>query len=300
MKHLLAVLTVIAVLSAALPGRAALLSYDDFNCPSQTNYLSSLALATNGFGWKAAWDVQPAAWTSPGFRITNLPLLAYIDGAGKILLTNGMLAVGGDIYRTAGRRVGVNETTEEDNQYNPYRKVRNGIAYVGAEGTELWFSALVRPRITANTYVMYLHSGATARTFSGARIGIGLNGGIWELRCTDSNLVTQTDSTGVARVANTTYLMVLRMAFAQEGDVIDLFVNPASIGSDEPTTPSASITVTDDVYFRSFYLYPGDSSNDGYADEVRIGETYADVTPAIPEPAFALALASLALAFRRK
>jgi hypothetical protein len=113
--------------------------------------------------------------------------------------------------------------------------------------------------------------------------------------------VTYAASTGVSRTLDQTYLMVLHMSFAEGADVIDLTVDPAQIGVGAPDpTPQASVTVTNDVYFRTFRFYPGSGQNNGYLDEVRIGETYADVTP-IPEPAMALAgLVGLGLLLRKR
>lgn len=182
MKNLIAVLAIIAALAVTLPARAALLSYDGFN-EGLTNYPTSLHMSTNGFGWRAAWTVQGTGNT--GYRITNGPALFYLDGASQPLLTNGMLAAGGDAYTSSGRRIGLSETWEPDNAYTPYRKVFASAAYVGAEDTVLWFSALVRQQANNNDYKISLHANNIdwneGSGFPYTRIAIGLSGGVWQL-----------------------------------------------------------------------------------------------------------------------
>jgi len=302
MKKVIVTLSAVAAIAATMPAGAVLLSYDDFSTVAPTNLASTLATATNGYGWLENWFVQGDY--NYGYRITNDALLAmsYVDGSAKVLLTNGMFGAGGDAWTSAGRRLNVSETWQPPTVYTPYTKVGpGGSSYVGAEGSNLWFSALVRQQASNNDYELQLTPQGISWVPDGnPRIEIGLSGGTWQLQCADTNGTVSTTSTGIARALNTTYLMVLHVMFGDGNDVVDLFVNPASIGGDAPVTPSASVTLTHDLYFRSFRFYPGSGANNGYVDEVRIGETYADVTPAVPEPAFALALASLALVFRRK
>jgi len=303
MKKSLLVLTVLTAVLTAISANAVLLTYDDF-ATKATNDNSSLSQSTNGFGWLGSWVVQGAA--NYGYAITNAPTMGYVDGGAKILLTNGMLAVGGDAYTSSGRRLPVSQTYEPPTVYNPYRKITYNQyggtePMIGADGTELWFSALVRQQANNNSYALQLTPQGVAWVPNGnPRIQIGLNGGVWELLCADTNGVTYTASTGVSRTLNQTYLMVMRMAFADGNDVVDLFVDPPQIGGLPPVTPSASVTSTNDLYFRTFRFYPGSGQNNGYVDEVRIGETYADVTPAIPEPAIGLVLAGLVLALRKR
>ncbi len=286
---------VLAVVLLAVAGQAALLTYDDF-AQKQTINNSSLSLSTNGFGWRAGWDVQGEA--NYGYAVTSAPAMWY-ETAGNLLITNGNLACGGDAWTSAGRRIGVNETWEPSNGYDPYRKVVSEAAYIGANDTELWFAALVRQQANNSDYKLFLHSGGIAWNQGYPMINIGLSGSTWQLEVVDANNVTTTASTGISRTLNQTYLMVLRITFGAANDTVRLYVNPASIGGAAPVTADATLTV-DDVYFRGLKFYPGSGPNNGYLDEVRIGESYASVTPVIPEPAALLGVLALAgLALRR-
>jgi hypothetical protein len=95
--------------------------------------------------------------------------------------------------------------------------------------------------------------------------------------------------TSVPVTVGQTALLVLKLEFGAE-DTISLYVNP-TLGS-APTTADAQATTTD-FGFRSFSFYGGGGFNQGALDEVRLGASYADVTPctivtptatATPEP----------------
>jgi hypothetical protein len=279
--------------------RAALLAYDDFGAVGTGQYNSTLHAATNGFGWREPWVVQASA--NFGYSIIGdlNKQMVYVDGINKILITNGMFAAGGDAYTAAGRRLDVRESWESPNQFTPYTNMIAGTAYIGKKGTELWFSALVHQQANNNDYRLSLHCSHIAWGTATPWVSIKPESGVWTLQAKGANNDDYSDSTGIARDVNKTFLMVVRMAFGEGNDVIDLFVNPASIGGTPPATPDASVTVTDDLRFRSFRFYPGSGQNSGYLDEVRIGETYADVTPPVPEPAGVLLALGGVLALRR-
>jgi hypothetical protein len=275
------------------------LAFDDFSTVSPAGANSTLHGATNGFGWRDPWVVQGE--NNFGYAVINdlMKQMVYVDNDNKVLITNGMFAVGGDVWTTAGRRFNVPETWESPNQFTPYRNVIDQAAYIGKKGTELWFSALVRQQANNNDYRLSLHCSHIAWGTATPWVSIKPESGVWTLQAKGANNDDYSDSTGIARDVNKTFLMVVRMAFGEGNDVIDLFVNPASIGGTPPATPDASVTVTDDLRFRSFRFYPGSGQNSGYLDEVRIGETYADVTPPVPEPAGVLLALGGVLALRR-
>ena len=82
---------------------------------------------------------------------------------------------------------------------------------------------------------------------------------------------------------------MLRALFQAGNDVLDLFVNPVP-GAAEPVLADA--TVTDfDVGAGSFVTI--NNAGAWTLDEIRIGSTFADVTPsAVPAPPVALLLAT--------
>lgn len=86
-------------------------------------------------------------------------------------------------------------------------------------------------------------------------------------------------STGVAAIAGEPILLVLRADFASGNDMFQLYVNPPP-GQSEPLTPDAIKADSDVGVVMGVGLF---SSGVFSFDEIRVGETFADVTP-IPEP----------------
>lgn len=95
-----------------------------------------------------------------------------------------------------------------------------------------------------------------------------------------------------------TFFGVIRIDFTEGVDPVYLYLNPQP-GAPEPATPSASL-INLNVNFLNMVSLAGPGGV-GY-DSLRIGTTYADVTP-VPEPASAILLASVLACiavFRRK
>ena len=102
--------------------------------------------------------------------------------------------------------------------------------------------------------------------------------------------------TGGTLTANTVYLVVLKYDFgASPRPTASLYIDPASLGGTDPGTPSAFLTTPSgatpanlsQLYFREggISLGASDPSAPYLVDDVRIGTTWADVTPAsVPEP----------------
>jgi hypothetical protein len=111
------------------------------------------------------------------------------------------------------------------------------------------------------------------------RVGVILNNGSWYLRVIDAAHNVSMAPTGVARINGQTCLMVFNFKFNDTGDIVDLYVNPPSIGGDPPAHPTCSTTNSGDVYFQSFSFYPGPVLNQGALDEIRLGDSFATVTP---------------------
>jgi hypothetical protein len=81
-------------------------------------------------------------------------------------------------------------------------------------------------------------------------------------------------------------LVVMKIDYMSGNDNVELFVDP-TLGT-EPTTPTATTTSVIDLAFDglSFACYPSASGEytPTYVDEIRVGTSYADVTPSVPEP----------------
>jgi len=108
---------------------------------------------------------------------------------------------------------------------------------------------------------------------------------------------------------NVTHLIVIGLNFASGANYgADVWINPASLGG---AAPAATFSVATGVYaaFMNGYKFYSDidgavaTADVGYSiDEFRIGTTFADVTPAVPEPStmVLLALGAGSFAARRR
>jgi hypothetical protein len=100
--------------------------------------------------------------------------------------------------------------------------------------------------------------------------------------------------TGGALTPNTTYLIVLKYDYS--ANKASIYIDPTSLGGADPGTPSASMTTpggASPLNLSQFYLREGgnslgasDPSAPFLVDDLRVGTTWTDVTPAaVPEPA---------------
>jgi MYXO-CTERM domain-containing protein len=106
-----------------------------------------------------------------------------------------------------------------------------------------------------------------------------------------------------APITTTPSLLVYRLTFSPSGDRIDFFSNPVP-GSDLPPTPTLTLDMSEDTLdtFSSIRLQSGflDGAAAFQFDELRIGGSFADVAPAVPEPAALGLLGFAALLVRRR
>jgi hypothetical protein len=82
------------------PPSGQLLAYEGFNTTS-----GALHGSNTGTGWGGAWQVQNNDVSVPGYNVAGTGSLSYAT-----LSTEGLLAVGGDSYQTAGRALNTGTT----------------------------------------------------------------------------------------------------------------------------------------------------------------------------------------------
>ncbi len=251
--------------TSALAAHAQLYVYEGFNYPVGQN--SSANTLNGGSGWDRAW------FSSPPVRNTVSNSLAY-----------------GNLATSGGAIQSISQTS-----FVPDIRTFAG-AGLGAAGTDLYLSFLLRPNYNV-TNSLGIYGGINFGNADGANIFIGKPGanGDYVLQRGDLTLV----DSGIAAASNTTAFLVAHFAFAAGNDTIELYVNPV------PGRPLVTLvaTVNDvnlgDVAGDFNLAYLNDNGN-GFGthtfDEIRIGKTYADVSPlavtnggSVPEPgAFAL------------
>ncbi len=178
-----------------------------------------------------------------------------------------------------------------------------------SNGDTRYILNLTPPGVTTSDAVTYLSFLLQTDTDFRAEIGLASNsgfnsgwGGVGVIRnagvlrytfgtgggVVDNSSVTSTGSS--AYTPHQTELLVFKIDRTNPSNmVLSLFVNPASLGGAEPGTPTLTTTLAGGggnskleslrVFFNEFT----GGANQMSLDEIRVGTTFADVTP-VPEP----------------
>ena len=247
-----AMLCVVAIPFAPL-AHADLLAYDDFNYSPVGSDLNGNG-GGGSFGFSNNWTGQTS----------------YNIGAGNLLsplaptpqLGNSVTAVAFGENRGIDRLLSTPLGVENTSAYISVLIQPQGILHQGAYNG--WFALVLR--------------GSTDVVLGMSSFGdeIGLEVGF------------ERSATNVKAAIGQTFFGVIRIDFTEGVDPVYLYLNPQP-GAPEPATPSASL-INLNVNFLNMASLAGPGGV-GY-DSLRIGTTYADVTP-VPEPTSAILLASV-------
>lgn len=262
-------LLLLPLFSAAQP--CLYLAYDGFDYTGNT----PLDDRNGGAGWAEPWLVQNDNVGLPGYQVNA--------GAGSLgfgnLQTLGRYASGGLEYLTAGRRL----ATSDGGPFDDY--VAEFSEGIGTQtGGILWMSALLR-KDQNNEQSVYagLHQSnlpwcdncTEEKVEFGYFEGHSNVGGQrrWTLRI--GNVYYPT---AVPVTVGTAAFFVIKLQFQPNSTIVEMYLNPAELGHDTPTSIVTQSTLTPFV-FRSVVAYLGNSSGNGALDEVRLAATYACVAP---------------------
>lgn len=168
---------------------------------------------------------------------------------------------------------------------------------LGADGTSVWFSALYQHTNAGSDFrVKFFADSSLILTGSNyataANSGIGFNySGTNGLRI--ENQATQL-GTGTVLANFTTHFVVGRVDFQAGNDDVRLWVNPALDAGAPADLDAAQFqsTALQATLGQAVAVRWGGSGT-GLIDEIRLGTTFAEVTP-VPEPAALAALSALA------
>ncbi len=226
-------------------------------------------------GWSGPWITQNGAEHIPGYNYTSSSLLQYSG-----LRTSGNYAIGGDNYQMAGR-------TFDTSASGPFSGYLSGGA-IGSKGTTLWMSILFRKDAGIDDEnSVTLHPGTIGWYAATPLLSIGYFGGysnqgstrFWSIK--SGGYVVRTTS---PVITGQTVLLVLRIDFGSS--TATLYVNPATLGGAAPASAGAQTGIPASG-FRSLAYYGGDGANESSMDEIRVGTSYAAVTPHVQSAALA-------------
>ena len=243
-------------LLATWPLRAALISYDGADYPAN----STLNTRNGGLGWLNAWSGL------------NRAVADGLQFPGLVTAANRLLTVGG------------NQASLRTISTAGFSSLLTGGKF-GLDGTELWLSVLAR-RETNQDFTEYaglsLFDGGTEELFLGIPSGGFAHWGmqLFDLGAAPGNI---TAASYAPVTTGETVFLVLRLRFAAS-DTVDLFVNPTP--GVVPTRPDATRSGAN-IRFDRIRIQSGPyvSQPPLSLDEIRLGESYADVAPGVPGPA---------------
>jgi hypothetical protein len=242
----LSVLTIaIALVVMSQPARASQIAYEGFSL--------TFPAYNSGTGFSGAWAQGGFNAFASGYTASESSL-SYAT-----LQTSGGSVSGGAFPAINGA-------------------IRHLALSLGADNTTVYLSFLIRPQGTLNDGIFNGFFGLTLNGSLGNDLFIGKPGGGAE---TQYVLETRGGSgqipSGTSAVVGQTALLVVKAQFLSGNDIFTLYVNPAPGGS-EP----ASATVKTDLDLGIVSVLGIYSTGAFAVDEIRVGTTYADVTPQSP------------------
>lgn len=266
---LLAVATLFA-LGLGMSARADLTAYEPFNYGPEGFGLVGKS-GGGSFGFSSPWAAGGFNASVHNNYVVDEQSLSYQN-----LLTSGGSARSGPTNAIAGL-------------------TRNFFTPLGTAGTVRYYSFLLRPEGTLHEGAFSGFFGLNLESPGEPEIYAGKPGGgqIAQYVIEDRGGGGQVP-TGVSAAVGETTFLVVKADFRGGSDVFTLYVNPTPGG---PEPASGVVKSSPFGTASGFTLY---STGAFSVDELRLGTTYADVTPAIPEPSFAWLAASLLLIRRRR
>jgi len=277
-----------------------------------------------GTGWSGGWNYSTTPVYRQGGIVSSNDPLIYTDGT-KYLNTSGrdvaitwsyvnaarlldMSATGAlkDYITAANGYVGKTGTTIWGSYLTNFPNfASNDTRYVSLtnSATSIANPADSNKKVEIGTFggpSQYLAtSTTTAATYWTLRFYVGAgNPGNKNMSVTASdpyyydsvkNFLYYRTSIPITGTAATNYLIAYSISYTATDSIINLYINPA-LAATEPVTPVATLTLAktaDDMNFKSFYMTGPGNINRPFYDEIRIGASFADVTPTLdtlPQP----------------
>jgi fibronectin type 3 domain-containing protein len=261
-------------------GTGTLLAYEPFGESAGT-----LTGASGGgdFGWGAAWVEQFSSVAVPGYDVATATPMVYTG-----LVTASNYAIGGYSYQSVGRQLDVSA----NGAFSSY--LSGGM--IGAPGTTVWLSFLLREDASPTNgqiNAVYLNptgGGNAWETGLSNTLGIGYFGSssndsssnpFWSLQF---NGTTVQSTAPVVQGATTLFVVSITYGAGGAQNQVNLYVNPSSLGGASPGSVSAQYSTASSPSFESISYEGGYTTNESSLDEIRVGTSFAAVTPATPVP----------------
>ncbi len=255
-----AALILLTVVPVPLTSRAALMAYEGFNYPTGGG---NLAGQSGGFGWNSVWQTQVTS--SSG--VASGSLVAGVNApAGYDAHSTGNAA-----FTPNGTRTGRHLDTSAGGIFGQKGFI-NGNGVIGQAGKTIYISFLQQPNISNNNYYEFeIHRGNLNDP--------GRIGGIGSDTGNSTSVYLRTPSIGqnaIGSASTSVSFYVVRIDFLGGNDTVSVYQNPTT--ATEPGTPTLLETGAGDMSFDGFSFGAFVNGATVAHDEIRVGETWADVT----------------------
>jgi hypothetical protein len=252
MKKLAATILGTGLLAMSVPASATLIFHDAFDYPSLPTSLSGTA----------AWDTHSGT-------VDQMQVVA-----GSLSYTELAASTGGKVEHLQA------STEDVGRDFTP----------VTGDGSVVYASFLMQCTVapsTAGDYFFHMYDGGgnTSTAFRGRLYARGAAPGFQFGLIPTSGTPVEADFDTTIHALDTTVFVVLKATMTTGNDTFDLYINPTP-GAAEPATPTISKTSTTSVINptngvgRIAIRQGGTTSGSFYIDEVRVGTSWASVTPA--------------------
>jgi autotransporter-associated beta strand protein len=248
-----------ALLGSPHPLQAALVAYEGFDYATGSGNLTG---QSGGFGWNGAWQtvnngsssVQAGSLAAGA----NAPSGYDAHALGNFAFTPNGTRTGRRLDISAGGSFGV-------------KGYLNGSGNIGASGKTIYISFMQQPNAANNNYYEF--------EFHRSDLGDpGRIGGVGNDTGGSSSIYLRTPSAGQTLIgagSASVSLFVVRIDFLGGNDTVYVYQNPTS--ATEPGTPTLLKTGAGDMSFNGISFGAFVNGRTVAHDEVRIGESWADV-----------------------
>lgn len=249
-----------------------------------------------GKGLASPWEVQNKA--RGGYTVSTQPEMAYRG----LLLPPGVIS-GGDAYQSAGRHLdlsalpGLSRTADHNG---------GEVTFLGKSATTVYLAVLLQKSEDSDQALFVCLHGAGVPWLTDEQVvSVGFFGlpsqhdgrRVWSLLTRQEGQKPVVQPTTAPVEPGKPALLVLAIHFPPEPPSastttpvpaarIELFVNPAVLGAGVPARPDVSTTLpADALRVHTVAIYLGDAPLQGSLAALRIGPSFASVTPTADRPA---------------
>ena len=236
---------------------ASLMAYEGFNYAT-----GNLTSQNGGFGWNGAWQTVVSASSSVSS--------ANLTAAGRAPSGYDSRSIGRSAFTPNGTRTGRPLDISAGGAFGT-KGYRNGSGNIGASGKTIYISFMQQPNIANNNYYEFeLHRGDLNDPGRVGGVGCDIGG--------SSSVYLRTPSanqTLIGPASTAVSFYVVRIDFLGGNDTVRVYQNPTS--ATEPGSPTLTKTGAGDMSFNGISFGAFVNGATVAHDEVRIGETWADV-----------------------